>query len=104
MFKVEQQAESIRQRLSKSYTFNIYDAFRAVDANDNGRISSDELRGIIEKTGFYVSLPEIKALIERYDSKILIIFICFLENGDGYISYSEFSDEMRPHSPPRKKY
>jgi Ca2+-binding EF-hand superfamily protein len=55
--------------LNSSATFNVYDAFKAVDVDDNGKITGEELRQIIEKNGFYVSLPEIKALIERYDSK-----------------------------------
>jgi len=43
-FKIESQAELIRQRLSRSPTFSAYDAFRAVDSNEDGRITKDELR------------------------------------------------------------
>ena len=38
-FKVEQQAEMIRARLQDIPTFNVYDAFMAVDSNDDGVIS-----------------------------------------------------------------
>jgi hypothetical protein len=54
-FKIEQQAEVIRQRLSSRPSFSVYDAFKAVDRNDDGRISKDELRSMLEKGGFTVS-------------------------------------------------
>mmetsp|Transcript_7231 Transcript_7231/g.5496 ORF Transcript_7231/g.5496 Transcript_7231/m.5496 type:complete len:192 (+) Transcript_7231:183-758(+) len=95
-FKTEQQAELIRQKLHKSSTFSVYDAFKAVDSNEDNRITRDELRKIIEegsKGGFFVTSQEINQLMERYD-----------KNGDGVISYSEFADEIRPHSPGKKKH
>jgi len=63
-----------------------------VDTNEDGRITKNELKQIIEgKSGFFVSSQEINQLVERYD-----------KNGDGSISYSEFSDEITPHSPGKK--
>lgn len=73
------------------WSFNIYDAFKAVDADEDGKISKDELRFMIEKSGFLVTNQEITQLMERYD-----------KNGDGVITYNEFSDEIRPHSPTKK--
>jgi Ca2+-binding EF-hand superfamily protein len=64
-----------------------------VDYNDDGKITSGELRHIIEKNGFVVTTSEINQLMDRYD-----------KNGDGVITYSEFSDEIRPHSPSKTKY
>ena len=37
--KVEQQAELIRVRLNNRPTFNLYDAFKAVDQDNDGKIT-----------------------------------------------------------------
>lgn len=57
-FKVEAYSESLRQRLYKRPGFNIYEAFIACDLNENGFITRDELRDLIESRGFYVSEKE----------------------------------------------
>lgn len=46
-FKVECMSESMRQRLNKRPSFNVFDAFASLDLNDNGTISRDELKSII---------------------------------------------------------
>ncbi len=89
--KVEQQSEIIRERLTSRPSFSVFDAFKAVDTNNDGKITADELASTLEKSGFQVTYSEIKALVERYD-----------KSGDGAISYLEFSDEIRPHSPSKK--
>lgn len=86
--KVEQQAELIRQKLISRPGFSLFDAFKAVDENNDGKITKDELHRVIEKSGFNVTFDEINTLMDRYD-----------KDGDGAISYTEFSDEIRPHSP-----
>lgn len=53
--KIEQQAEFIRDRLSKKSSFNIYDAFKAVDSDNDGKINKYELKQIIDGNGFYTS-------------------------------------------------
>lgn len=70
----------MRQRLYKRPGFNIYEAFITCDLNDNGSISKDELRRIIESRGFYVSEKEVSQLVEKID-----------KDRDGRISYSEVS-------------
>ncbi len=45
------------------------------------------------KSGFQVSSMEINQLMERYD-----------KNGDGVVSYAEFSDEITPHSPKKTRF
>ena len=89
--KIEQQAEFIRQRLCSRSGFSIYDAFKAVDENDDGKITKDELRKMLERGSFSVTSQELDQLMDRYD-----------RNGDGVITYMEFSEEIRPHSPSRK--
>jgi Ca2+-binding EF-hand superfamily protein len=66
----------------------LFDAFKAVDENNDGKITKDELHRVIERSGFNVTFDEINTLMDRYD-----------KDGDGAISYTEFSDEIRPHSP-----
>jgi len=48
---------------------------------------------MIESNGFPVTSKEIASLMDRYD-----------KNADGVITYQEFSDEIRPHSPMKHRY
>jgi Ca2+-binding EF-hand superfamily protein len=48
--------------------------------NDDGTISKEELRRLIESRGFYVSDKEVNQLIEKID-----------KDRDGKISYAEVS-------------
>jgi Ca2+-binding EF-hand superfamily protein len=79
-FKIESCSESLRQRLYKRPGFNLYEAFVTCDLNDNGSISRDELRDLIESRGFYVSEKEVHSLVEKID-----------KSKDGRISFSEVS-------------
>ena len=51
-----------------------------MDLNDNGSVSVDELRRMIESRGFYVSDKEVRDLVDKFD-----------KNRDGRISYAEVS-------------
>lgn len=79
-FKIESYSESLRQRLYKRPGFNLYEAFISCDLNEDGTISKEELRRLIESRGFYVSEKEVKALVEKID-----------KDRDGKISYAEVS-------------
>lgn len=79
-FNGESAAESIRQRMNRNPSLNPYDCFGALDLDDNGAITKDELRRMIESRGFYVSHKEVSDLVEKFD-----------KNKDGRISYSEVS-------------
>ena len=79
-FKVESYSESLRQRLYKRPGFNLYEAFISCDLNDDGTISKEELRRLIESRGFYVSEKEVNQLVEKID-----------KDKDGRISYHEVS-------------
>lgn len=56
------------------------EAFNSCDLNEDGIISRDELRRLIESRGFYISEKEVTTLIEKID-----------KDKDGKISYSEVS-------------
>lgn len=60
--------------------FNLYEAFISCDLNDDGTISREELRRLIESRGFYVSDKEVNQLVEKLD-----------KDRDGRISYAEVS-------------
>jgi Ca2+-binding EF-hand superfamily protein len=79
-FKIESFSENIRQRLYKRPGFDIYEAFNSCDINENGAISKDELRRLIESRGFYVSEKEVSTLVEKID-----------KDKDGRISLYEVS-------------
>lgn len=79
-FKVESQAESVRRRLASNPYFNVYEAFNSLDLNDNGRISADEFRRLVESRGFYVSYKEADQVLKKFDA-----------DHDGRVTYSEVS-------------
>lgn len=54
-FKVEAMCEGIRQRLRALPCFDLYNAFVSCDLYNDGVISKDELRRLIDCRGFYVS-------------------------------------------------
>lgn len=84
-------AESIRQKLDRRPRFNLYEAFRAVDKDQNGYITLDEFSAILTCHGFFASSKDLQSLMERYD-----------RDRDGRVSYSEFVSEVTPKSP--RKY
>lgn len=68
--------------------FNIYQAFNSLDINNDGRVTYDELKRMIESRGYMVDKRELSSVMEKMD-----------KNKDGAISYHEFRDEMLPKSP-----
>lgn len=79
-FKAEVAAESIRQRLQRQPCFNIYEAFNSCDLNDDGAVTQDELKRLIQSRGFYVTDKEAAQVIEKFD-----------KSKTGAITYSEVS-------------
>jgi len=84
----EASSESIRQRLNRRPLFNLWEAFKALDRDNNGFISSFEFKNMLIDNGFFPSQKEISSLVDRYD-----------KNQDGKVSYSEFIQEITPKSP-----
>jgi len=90
-FQGEVQAETIRQRLSRQPYFNVYEAFNSLDLRDDGAITRDEFRRMIQSRGFYVSEKEVDEIVEKMD-----------KNKDGRVTFSEFREEIMPRSPVRR--
>lgn len=80
-FKNEVAAESIRQRLQRMPYFNVYEAFNSLDLRDDGAITRDEFKRLIQSRGFYVSEKEAEELVEKMD-----------KNKDGRVSFAEVSN------------
>lgn len=79
-FKVEVAAEAVRQRLQRQPCFNVYEAFNSLDLNDDGRVSTLEIKRLIESRGFYVTEKEAAQVVKKFDA-----------SNDGYISFNEVS-------------
>ena len=60
--------------------FNVYEAFNSLDLNDDGSITRDEFKRIIQSRGFYVSEKEASQIVEKMD-----------KNKDGRVSFAEVS-------------
>lgn len=92
MIEGEIEAESIRQRLQKRPMFSINEAFAAIDKADNGFITKQQLKQILNEYGVFVDSNDLQQLINRYD-----------KDEDGKVSYKEFIQELTPQSPFKNK-
>lgn len=86
--EAEESAESIRQRLDRNPEFDVIKAFQDMDMDQNGFVSFEEFSSLLEFHGIEVNQRELAGLMLKYD-----------KNRDGRISYQEFVEEIRPHSP-----
>jgi Ca2+-binding EF-hand superfamily protein len=59
-----------------------------LDRDENGFITMDEFRAILEDHCIFATKNDLVGLLKRYD-----------KNQDGKVSYSEFINEMTPKSP-----
>lgn len=66
----------------------MHDAFTAIDCDENGFITLEEFKRILNEHGIFVTNQDLVSLISRYD-----------KNQDGKVSYGEFLSEMTPKSP-----
>jgi Ca2+-binding EF-hand superfamily protein len=58
-FKIETFSEQLRQRLDKRPGFNVFDAFASCDLFEDGVVTKNEIKRLIESRGFYVSEKEV---------------------------------------------
>jgi Ca2+-binding EF-hand superfamily protein len=63
--------------------FNIYEAFKTCDINNDGIVTKEEIKKLLDSRGFYVTEKEVHGLMEKFD-----------KDRDGRISYSEFMEEI----------
>jgi Ca2+-binding EF-hand superfamily protein len=79
--------EGVRQRLRSFPHIDLYSAFLTCDLYNDGVISKDELRRLVDSRGFYVSDSDAKLVVDKMD-----------KDRDGVVSYSEFREELEPKS------
>lgn len=63
----EVEAETLRQSISRRPLFSMHDAFTAIDSDDNGFITLEEFKRILNDHGIFVTNQDLIALINRYD-------------------------------------
>jgi Ca2+-binding EF-hand superfamily protein len=66
-FRVEVQAENLRQQLEENPLFNLSHAFDICDFNKKGEITPAEIRFLCQKRGFSVSEKESIFVFEKFD-------------------------------------
>jgi len=88
LIETEVRNEILRQKLDSRPLFNVYEAFKALDKNDNGSITIDEFKELLLDNGIYATYKELDNLLQKYD-----------KNQDGRVTYSEFVKEITPKSP-----
>jgi hypothetical protein len=86
--EAEELAETLRQRLCRSPSFNTYNAFKDVDVDQNGFITKDEFESLLRHHSIPVTQKDLNFLMDIYD-----------KNREGRVSYSDFSQEVSPKSP-----
>jgi hypothetical protein len=84
----EANMESLRQRLNGNPNFNAHDAFDILDNDGNNMITRDEFNRLLSMHGINASKKELDVLVGKFD-----------HNRDGRVSYNDFAQEVRPHSP-----
>jgi len=90
-FKIECASETLRQRLQNRPLFNVYEAFNSLDINDDGRVSMDELKRMIQSRGYHVGDKELYQVVDKMD-----------KNKDGTVNFHEFREELVPKSPNKR--
>jgi Ca2+-binding EF-hand superfamily protein len=85
---VETYSERIRQRLAGRPFFRQSEAFMALDNRNSNFITKEEFGNLLAHHRFFATDIELSTLVDRFD-----------KNKDGRVSYSEFVQEITPHSP-----
>ncbi len=84
---LENELEDAKNRLALQPDFNLPDAFDLLDRHLFSSLSATELSDSLAVNGVYTISEDVFLFIKRYD-----------RNGDGRISYAEFSDAFMPKS------
>ncbi|KAL4431673.1 hypothetical protein ABPG74_017302 [Tetrahymena malaccensis] len=80
--------EFIRQNLNRRRLFNTYDAFCAIDQDNNGFITLEDIRTLFLDYDIHFSPKELYYFFRRFDKSL-----------DGEVCYGEFFSELTPKSP-----
>jgi Ca2+-binding EF-hand superfamily protein len=84
---LENELEDAKNKLALQPDFNLPDAFDLLDRHMFSSLSATELSDSLVINGVYAISEDVFLFVKRYD-----------RNGDGRISYAEFSDALMPKS------
>lgn len=71
--------------------FTVEDAFSSLDINQDGRITVEELKRLVQSRGYFVSDKDVLQVIDKMD-----------RNKDGTVNFNEFREELLPKSANRR--
>lgn len=81
----EKTSNLLKKRLSEREDFTLQEAFSVLDKDQNGYISIDEFRAILNDYAIIPTISDLISLMKRFD-----------KNRDGRVTYKEFLSEMTP--------
>ena len=84
-FTAEESIELLKQRMSRRPKFNLRDTFKYMDCFDEGKLTRDSFKKILQNNKFYATEAEISWIMDRFDKR-----------KNGKIMYEDFSDEIMP--------
>lgn len=88
--KVENHAESIRQKHSERPLFNPIDAYEALNKFGDYTLNRGDFARLLADHRFFPTENELATLVDRFD-----------KTRTGRVSYGDFVHEITPHSPER---
>ncbi|CAI2359133.1 unnamed protein product [Moneuplotes crassus] len=88
--ETENLAEHIRQKHSERPLFDRTDAFDAINRFGSQSITQGDFQDLLARHRFFATDKELGSLMDRFD-----------KTKKGSVAYSEFVDEITPHSPVR---
>ena len=83
--ETEKTCNALKKKLAQRESFTIQDAFTVLDRDQNGYISIDEFRAILNDYNIIPTSSDLINLMKRYD-----------KNRDGKVTFSEFLSELTP--------
>ena len=92
-FEIEESIELIKQRMTRRPKFNITDIFTHLDIFEDGNLSRECFKRVLQENKFFPSDGELSLLYNRFD-----------RNRNGSISYQEFTEEIMPKNSLTKYY
>lgn len=68
VLRLESKTEALKQQLALRPDFNLFDAFKVLDIDNQGVISADSLKRALQDIGIYSRDQELELFLKRYSS------------------------------------